>query len=556
MRRIYTSFVSLCFGVALMAAPARPGKMTVTQPDGTTIEVTLCGDEHFHYYADAQNRMLIQDRAGFYQVATAEQIAQKQASLEKRTRCADHPSAIPGVFPTTGSIKGLVILVQYPDAPFTVENPKEVFQDLVSKQGYEGVAATGSVRDFYNDQSLGKFDPVFDVTEPVTLSQNRFYYGGMGGSDNAQAMIEEACILANTTQDIDFSEYDNNGDGFVDFIYVIYASYGRAQGGPVGSIWPHASSLEYYTFKAFDGVYLGRYACSSELSGGSGAEVDGIGTFCHEFGHILGLPDIYDVSYSGFTGMNHYDIMDVGLYNNDARTPAGMTAMDRYTLGWLEPHILEPRDEPYVLADFETANEAYFMVSEHDPNEYFTFENRQPIKWDEHLPGHGLLVSQIHYKPSLWATNMVNTKASKYEHVRLVSANNITGSTAFESQDVFPSSANKTTFPAGAVKACNWYESDEAVPVLTNIALKDGLISFNYPVPTGIADVAAEEALVRAYAESGKLCVENASNAAVHVYTIEGALLHTDMASSFELTLPAGVYVVSHAAGSIKTIVQ
>ena len=556
MRKVYTILFLVYFGLALKAAPARPGKVTLTQPDGTTIIVELRGDEHFHYYADAQNRMLIQDRAGYYQVATAEQIAQKQANNAKSTRCADHPSVIPGVFPTTGTVKGLVILVQYPDVPFTVDNPKEVFGDLVNQQNYDGGLATGSVRDFFNDQSLGKFDPVFEVTEPVTLSQNMYYYGGISGGDNVNAMIEEACFLANRTQNIDFSEFDNNNDGFVDFIYVIYSGYGRAQGGPVGSVWPQASSLEYYTFKAFDGVYLGRYACSSELRGNSSTETDGIGTFCHEFGHILGLPDIYDVAYSGFNGMSHYDIMDIGLYNNNARTPAGMTAMDRYSIGWLEPRILEPRQEPYQLDAFETTNEAYFMVSAHDPNEYFTFENRQPTKWDAHVPGHGLLISQIHYVPSLWASNAVNTQTSKYEHVRLVSANNETGSPLFESQDVFPSSANKTTFPAGTAKDCYWYGTEEAIPTLTNIALTDGMISFNYPTPTGVEEHVAFDATVRVYVADGTLCVENKSDGEVNVYTIGGILFHTDEAASFTLSLPVGTYVVSHKTGSKKIVVK
>lgn len=144
--------------------------------------------------------------------------------------------------------------------------------------------------------------------------------------------------------------------------------------------------LEDYVFDYFDGLNLNVAACACELKGGSGTNLDGVGTICHEFSHILGLADIYDTSHAGGHGMSHYDIMDAGTYNNDQISPSGYTAMDKYTLGWIEPKVLENDAKDVVLRPFNEFHDAVFLVNPENTNEYYTLENRQQTSWDEGLP--------------------------------------------------------------------------------------------------------------------------------------------------------------------------
>lgn len=403
------------------AAPAIPAPVPVLQPDGTYIDVILTGDEHGHSILSADGtRLLVRDSKDMLVDAgkAPARIARKNSGkLAPPMRIAGSSG-----YPSVGKQRALAILVQFPATdehpegrPFSTENPRQLFDDMLNKPGYNHNGATGSVRDYYLDSSSGLFDLTFDVYGPVTLSRDlTFYSTKINGEDlNAWNMAEEACRILDA--EINFKDYDRDGDGVIDNVYIFYAGPGAATGGdPSTSVWQHAADIEKITGKqfVFDGVRLNHYACSNEYRDVRGTDgtverhTEGIGTVCHEFSHVLGLPDIYDT-----TGMNttcgDWSVMDTGCHLNNSRTPPRMSAYERSMLGWIEPRRIGEAPESVVLREI-THNEAC-MIATGNTDEYFLLENRRQTGWDSYLPGHGMLIWHIHYMPDMWALNQVNT---------------------------------------------------------------------------------------------------------------------------------------------------
>lgn len=578
----------MLFAITIWAVPAYPGLRVVRQPDGTQLEVRLCGDERFHFYATADGIVLQQDTAGFFRYAVWEDgnvvpgkfvarnsecrsVAEQEyvnridsaklrmALSEKMENRRVAPGEILSSFPTLGSMKGLVLLVEYQDVRFCGKATRDDFDKLMNEENYSGHFASGSVHDYFKSQSAGQFDVHFDVVGPITLPYDMAYYGtNTEKGENAREMVVDAVELADTEFDIDFSQYDVNSDGFVDFIYVIYAGYAESQGGPSESIWPQSDGLEYYCMKMFDGMYLGRFSCSAELRGNMGQEIDGIGTFCHEFSHILGLPDIYDPLYSGFNGLGRWDVMDIGSYNGNSCTPAGYTAMERYTLGWLEPKVLEWSENGLELEASDTSHDAWFIVSDKDKNAYFTLENRQNVGWDTALPGHGLMICRIHYDIGLWKSNRVNTKTSKYEHVMLVTADNVGGS-GTEAADLFPGPTGNKEFSANSVPAAIWPDGSKAGFAITDIRETDGKICFNYNANGSGSDIRMTDFDLEGNCKviGNEISIFNPLSEIVEVYTMGGELVKQPVRMEYvSFTLPQGCYLIRIGGKTVKAVVM
>lgn len=168
---------------------------------------------------------------------------------------------------------------------------------LGSTKGYSKNGGTGSVKDYYRDNSMGQFVPNFTVVGPYTLDHERTYYaadlGGTGNDVNPQALVIEAAQKAKADHpEIDFSKFDNDGDGYMDNINVVIGGYSQASSGDDKDMWPHSYRLKTSDEDLsieIDGIRVNNYSVSAELVGASGTNMDGIGTFTHEFGHILGL---------------------------------------------------------------------------------------------------------------------------------------------------------------------------------------------------------------------------------------------------------------------------
>ena len=312
--------------------------------------------------------------------------------------------------------KGLVLLVEFSDNGGKMKSGAAAqWNSRFNQQGFSQYNHVGSVSDYFYEQSYGLLSIDFDVIGPLTLSNTREYYGSSPNSsldDRAAEMVCEALELVDPQ--VNFADYDWDGDGYVDQVYVIYA--GQTYYGTQGYIWPHEWDLS--SAKSFgcgsgrqrmDGVYIDTYAVSNELANSN--TLEGIGTACHEFSHCLGYPDFYDTSYSGGTAAQFWDLLDAGSYNGPrgiGEVPSPYTAYERWMGGWID---LIPLTEPCRVTDMPAINKegiAYIITNTGNSNEYYILENRQQVTFGTYNGGHGLMVWHIDYNQSAWYNNKVN----------------------------------------------------------------------------------------------------------------------------------------------------
>lgn len=357
-------------------------------------------------------------------------------------------------FPTMGEVRGLVLLVAYKDVAFSLPDDSirtllqnrydgDKYTEYVEHQGYSEVdggniaircTIPGSARDYFRDQSFGKFTPRFDVVGPITLDNPRAHYGANasdGNDKNARAMVTEACRKAYEQRLVDLSDYDGDGDGVVDFVYIVYAGSDEAQTAIEECVWAHASSVSF----ALGDMKIGRYACSGELFVDLKGLPAGIGTFVHEFSHILGLPDFYNTKDSNDEGltMDVWSVMDYGMYNRGGFVPCAYTAFERYSLGWIPMQTLDApatisigttEDEGRGFRVFASDFNPNALISETDTASFYLVETIRKDGWNYYASAEGLLISGVTYKASAWKNNTVNVDgACRRYHV--VPANNV-----------------------------------------------------------------------------------------------------------------------------------
>lgn len=409
MKKIFAIAVLLTAALSVLAVPAHPGKIRYTQPDGSVIEIFLHGDEWGHWITNAAGQVVEQDEDGYFHVVNTDAAsAARAAAIHRKARqqSRKYSAQKAGERAAVGQRHYLVVLVQFPDKAFTVDNPQEAFSNLLNQEGYSYNGATGSARDYYYENSHGKFEPVFDVYGPVTLANNMSYYGGntSSGDDKApEEAVAEACTALD--EQIDFTQFDNDGDGKVDLVFMYYAGYGEADGGSSNTIWPHQWELSSGGISlTLDGKTIDSYACTNELMGSSygsdKGKLCGIGTACHEFGHAMGLPDFYDPDYETngqAAGLFFFSTMDSGSYNNNGRTPPYFNIEERILLGWLdEESALQefPKNGSYTLLPVQ--NDLAYKIPSDQEGEYFVLECRDNQGWDSYLEGaKGLLVYHV-----------------------------------------------------------------------------------------------------------------------------------------------------------------
>lgn len=521
--------ITLC-SMDAMAVPARPGLFTVMQPDGTEISVRLVGDEYNHYYLSEDGYLLVNVDDTFYYgdvdtsgaVVRSEFMARDASlrtaaeasflksvdmtrvfpALEKRAvkaraRRAASPrraapmresgegiTAGPGLFPGTsfpsiGEQRAIVILVEYTDVKFQIADPGDYFSRMLNEENFSDYGGTSSARDFFIECSGGKFKPQFDLYGPITLSHPMAYYGGndyYGNDMRPEEMIIEAC--AQLDDEVDFSEYDRDGDGYIDNVFVFYAGQGEASGGSSNSVWPHSWDITKATSYPYmyDGVRLDRYACSNEwqISGLTGRP-DGVGTFVHEFSHVMGLPDLYATSYSNAFTPGAWSALDYGPYNNDGCTPPLYGAFERYALGWMQPEVI---DGPVTITLEKIGTNKACIIPTSQKNEFFLLENRQQEGWDKYIPGHGMLIWHVDYNESIWENNTVNNSSShQYVDIEEADGSRTEGSRA---GDAFPGTAGKTSFTDDTSPSMRtWNNTRLGLPITGIAESADGLITFD-----------------------------------------------------------------------------
>lgn len=507
MKKIGLLAVLSVMACSVWAIPARRGGIVKTQPDGSQITVYLHGDEHFRWMTNEQGEWLKIDEQGFYHVTKAlkaEDIRAKQMAAPSRVAQAQKVATPLNIAP-----RGLVILVNFTDVAFATDKA-EMDSMLTGKNyardysyTYRGgkyhVTSEGSAWKYFFDSSNGNYNPQFDVIGPVTVSKNMSYYGkNVNDFDAAPwTMVKEACQLVDDS--VDFKQYDNNNDGYVDFVYVIYAGYGEADGGDENTIWPHS----YWLLDAgatckVDGKYVDLYACGNEMDFHTKHHT-GIGTFCHEFSHVLGLPDLYTTEGQTHKTLGSWDILDYGPYNNDMNTPPAYSAYERFMMGWLTPRLIVDA-ENIELEELQESNSALLISStdQHNllgndpkPTTFYLLENRQQVGWDKYLPGHGLMLTKVQYNYNNWLNNSVNNTSNRMG-VDLIEAD---GKKPSINSNGYKGKAGDL-FPAGATEYL-----DIADHTIEEVSEKDGVIYFKYRggIATSTEQVQQQETIIAIY---------------------------------------------------------
>ena len=593
------NFKRICLGVCLClssigawGAKANSIPVQVKQADGTTITVILRGDEHINWYTTLDGVLLVQAADNSYYVGKVTKdgrlIATQQLAHEAAWRSSTERNLIDkqdkdkfysyvskvaeqsensynnrpltritvdsgygGVpyFPHTGSPKALVILAEFADTTFTIQNTKQVFTNYLMNEGHFTETAYAQnrnykgVRGYFKDCSYGQFTPTFDVVGPVKLPKPQTYYGAE--NDNITDLMTDACNAVDN--EVDFSQYDANGDGMVDLVYIIYAGHSaNYRGNASTDIWPKSGTT--ILSKTFDGKSIRRYGVSNELAGRENKKkeketINGIGLFCHEFSHTLGLPDIYayktDAEDQNDQGMELWDLMDGGTEVQGGRVPSPYLAWEREAMGWMSIDTLTTDCHIANLKTIDNGGKAYKILNPSAPNEYIVLQSIQKGGWYQGWGNgsypKGLLVYRISY-----VSNKVNVfdfpnNVKGKPRVIVVPADGkvLSAQNAGGSWDTYITQHNEDLYPYNrldSIKGFKMFNEATLDRSIFNIVETDGAntenryVSFDFRdrITTGIYNTTVTELTIS----------DN------RIYTLDGRYVGTDRNA-----LPHGIYI-------------
>ena len=465
------------------AVPAKSVPFTHVQSDGSTVTLEMRGGEFNHSLMTLDGLTVAKALNGDYCYTVGGSLSDVRAhdkgnrGIEEQAFVVayrDQMTLAAGVrrsprrtdendspqVPTLGSPRIPVILVNYTDVQFIDENPLSTFQNQFNEKEY-------SCLHYFESQSRGQFSPRFDILGPVLLPQTRAFYGanvyryGQELDTQLGTMIYDACM--GISGDVDFSNYDNDGDGLVDVVVVLYAGVGESQAWRTvpESVWPcqwdmkEAHDWGCSTTGPFqlNGVTIDKFAVFNELEGSNNTStnIDGVGTFCHEFGHCLGLPDFYPTNNGSAYGMSSWDIMDNGCYLNNGHRPAGYTSYERHFMGWMDLIDAEENTH-YSMAPLNTdGGTAVKVTNDANPDEYYLLEYRVKTGWDAFLSAEGIMILHVDYDKQAWDDNTPNNN-SNHQRMTLIPADNLLsgGSNKYDlwPQGSLDSLTNNSTPPA------------------------------------------------------------------------------------------------------------
>ena len=610
MKKTVLILITLLCHVASFASKGWPYPITVSQPDGTQLTIRINGDANFNWVSTLDNVVLKQVGNGYYianidangmltssgtlahdadKRSSAEQSLCKKQDVKAFLTVNTQPErlaatrgftrgSIPSFFPHTGSPRAIVLLVQFANRPFKVQ-PRKAFNQYLNSMaprhqdfGNAENLNTGSVKKYFSDMSGGKFTPQFDLYGPITMSKGAAYYGnGSSSMENYRELVAEACTMIDDS--LDFSKYDADNDGNVDLVYVIYAGYSESVSSIDSTLWPKAFVCGTDIRK--DGKYVRlagisnelNYRPSSKINSKSGLAINGVGLFCHEFSHCMGLPDFYPTVNPQWTtdneerdfdaydnqGMEDWDVMDNGIYMNHGYSPTAYTAWEREKMGWITIETLT-KEGKVELKSIDQGGKAYRIKNDNrtDGKEYYIVENIQAKGWNYKLPASGMMVSHVEYDPRAFSVfyggdNSVNN-LKKHPRMTIVPADGYLPSsyrkvskTSTETWpyikadqykehlagDLYPGKANvqRLTDAQGLVNYAPWTGGKLSKPIY-NIMLKDGIVTFDFlkdQKSTGI--------------QQPEMDMENGNKE--KIYTIDGRYVGTNLKA-----LPKGVYII------------
>lgn len=575
------------------AAKAESIPVQVRQADGSVITVILRGDEHINWYTTLDGVLLVQGADNNYYIGKVEKsgnlIATQQLAHEALTRSQVERNLIAkqdkdkffayvnkiaeesenaynnspltrgpivdsgygGVpyFPHTGSPKALVILAEFQDTTFTIQDTKKVFTNYLMNEGHFSDTRYGQnqnykgVRGYFKDCSYGQFTPFFDVVGPIKLPRKHAIYGA--GNDRMDLLLADACAAVDDL--VDFAKYDANNDGIVDLVYIIYAGHSaNYHDNKVSNIWPKSGTITISN--KFDGKSIRRYGVSNELNGSdktskNNKKINGIGLFCHEFSHTLGLPDIYayhtDAENQDDQGMEFWDLMDGGTGVRGGRVPASYLAWEREVMGWMNIDELKKDSSIENLKSIDNGGKAYKIVNPNNSNEYIVLQSMQKGAWNQGWGdgtyGKGLLAYRVSYPfNKVNVFDYPNNEKGKPRVIpipadgKILAGKNATSYLEYVNQhngDLYP--YNRIDYISGF----KMFDGSILAKSIINIKENDGgnsnnnYVSFEFKnrlVPTGIQSLSIIE---RSISDN-------------RIYTLDGRYVGTDAS-----ILPHGIYI-------------
>ncbi len=418
------------------AGPASQEPVEIVQPDGSKLTILMHGDEFFHWATTIDGYTLLLNDKGYYEYAQKDEhgnlvlsgiiarnasarsgqgqrefshaiskgefYSENQLSQIKQMVKVEKEHAMSGAnVRSLDTARLILFLVEFPDVPFTYT--KEDFEKLMNQPDYTENGYTGSVFDYFKDNSCGKFILKTTVLPIYRAKNNLSYYGGKGNSKIYELLSD---VIKARDSIINYANYDLNADGAVDAVYMIYSGLDQAMSFRTQDIWAAASNLP--TPVTCDGVRLQKFAMSAEKYGNIyNNTFTGIGTICHEYSHLLGISDLYDSDNESSGGVSYHagfwDVMAQGSLNNKGRTPPIHNGFTRDMFGWQK--LIEITDTlPLYMPKMEIGNQETYQAykiatvnSAFDNTEYFMLENRQKVKWNisDSVPGTGLLITHI-----------------------------------------------------------------------------------------------------------------------------------------------------------------
>ena len=579
------------------AAKAESIPVQVRQADGSVITVILRGDEHINWYTTLDGVLLVQGVDNNYYIGKVEKngnlIATKQLAHEALTRSQAERNLIAkqdkekffayvnkiaeesenaynnspltrgpiidtgygGVpyFPHTGSPKALVILAEFQDVPFTIQDTKRIFTNYLMNEDHFTETRYGQnqnykgVRGYFKDCSYGQFTPVFDVIGPVKLPKPQAVYGE-GIHDRMDLLLPDVCEAVDDS--VNFADYDANNDGMVDLVYVIYAGHSANYGGNKDTnIWPKSGTITISN--KFDGKSIRRYGVSNELNGSdqtskNNKKINGIGLFCHEFSHTLGLPDIYAIDKKAKDqddqGMEFWDLMDGGPSVSNGMIPPSYLAWEREVMGWMNIDELKNDSTINNLKTIDNGGKAYKIVNPKNSNEYIVLQSMQKGAWNQGWGdgtyGKGLLAYRVSYKSDkVNVFDYPNNVKGKPRVIpipadgKILAAANAKGLNMRERFTAFTKQLNGDPYPYNGINKIDeftMYDGTILKRSISDIVENDAErhVSFkfinNEPEPTGIQPPSIIE---RSISDN-------------RIYTLDGRYVGTDAS-----ILPHGIYI-------------
>jgi M6 family metalloprotease-like protein len=602
------------------ARPADPKPIEAEQPDGSKITIILKGDERIKWAETEDGYSLLRGQDGFWEYATKAEngdmvasgvkvtatkgessilsnqqkhimfsTVQKQAKFEdkdspKVKAAINLPAAYKAAYGKSQTInyKIPIILVSFQDKAWEYGNKDIDF--IFNTHGLEVEGYTGSVVDYFHDNSRGKFQFHADIWGPYTISRNMEYYGSnMPDYDiNAQEMVREALAFANS-EGCDFSNYDLDNDGEVDGVHIIFAGQGEEENGDGNAIWSHQASLSQGGV-TYNGKKIQVYSCSPELSlYGKELALASMGTAVHEIGHVLGLRDYYDTDYAAGGGNavtpGYYEVMDIGCDNNNGSTPPQHNAYSKLLLGWNTEHILDSTAATVEIFPTMEENTTYIIKTQ-TANEFFVLDNRPVSKWDKWditYPrlGAGLLIFAVDKNNQGWARerNTVNSNPlSRGLYIKQANGGN-SSTSAMGTGTPFPGYANNTNFTDTSSPSSLSRSGKESGMPVTDIRIEeDNRVVFNllgggdtissggetvppYLSTEKIRQQAENDVVIYPNPAKDKITViSNATVRKLTLYNMAGKQIAKSSRNQIYLgTLPAGMYILQVKTERTKT---